>query len=402
MIKIENISKIGLGTYRMDLRDKENEIALRYALDSGINIIDTAPNYNFGESEHLIGKNIDRHKRDSVFIMSKVGYIQGEDIHLVLKNHLNHIEVNKNFLFSIEPDFISFQLSRTLERLNTYYLDCYLLHNPEYYYQYNPSKKILMDKLNFAFQLLEEKVQEGKIRYYGISSNDLNSLPLKEILDSLERFPNFKFLQFPYNIVERNQMFQINSNTNVTISQLKEKGLFILSNRPLNTIYENKVLRLNDYKINNINENYEDELFSSFSGIIKQRLLDLKEETSLESYYPINFFIQNRKDIGNVKAVNKAIHSYLLPFLEALELNDEKTLKTLNELREYWVLFSKISNQNRLDSLKLKLYKEGILDKMDKRDFSLILAENYLNSGIDAVLMGLRRKDYINKVKILL
>ena len=39
----------------------------------------------------------------------------------------------------------------------------------------------------------------------------------------------------------------------------------------------------------------------------------------------------------------------------------------------------------------------------DKRDFSIILSEYYLNiGGIDSILMGLTKKEYIDKIKILL
>lgn len=404
MVKIEEISKIGLGTYRMGSNELEDSNTLRYAVSSGINIIDTASNYGSGVSELFIGSSLNKQSRNSVFIVSKAGYIQGADIGKVKKNNLRHIELNETFFFSIDPDFISFQLENSLKRLNTEYIDCYLLHNPEYYYQKNTPKTVLKNLLFSSFSLLEQKVREGKIRYYGISSNMLSSLPLKDILDSLAQFPHFKFLQFPYNIVEQNLYFELGNGDYITISQLKEKGLFIHSNRPLNTTYESKVLRLVDYNAEDFKliEEQESKVFDAFTSIIKQRLSDMQEDSSLENYYPINFFIENRKNIGNDVALNKAIHSYLLPFLEALELKNEATIKMLSDLEKYWKEFSRSNNQSRLDNLKLKLYAEGILNKNDTLDFSLLLAENYIHSGIDTVLMGLRKKEYIDKIKSIL
>lgn len=401
MLKINAISKIGIGTYRMSTNNSEDIKVIKYAIESGINIIDTASNYNFGKSELLVGQSVNKQARDSVFIISKAGYIQGEDINKVKNNSFQYLELSDNFLFSIDTDFIAFQLDNSLERLNTDYIDCYLLHNPEYYYDKNISKENLKNILFNSFSLLEEKVKEGKIRYYGISSNSLNSLPIKEILNSLHKYPNFKFLQFPYNIVERNSNFQSDSNYNITISQLKEKGLTILSNRPLNTIYENRVLRLSDYSLENIDfiENQENLLFNSFTFAIKQRLHDMQEDSSLENYYPVSFFMENRKRIANEDAIDKSINSYLIPFLEAIELKNETTLKNLRILRDYWLIFSKYDNQERLNILKSKLYDENILIKNDTTDFSLLLTENYLKSGIDTVLMGLRKKEYIDKIK---
>ncbi|EJW04851.1 hypothetical protein EDEG_04187 [Edhazardia aedis USNM 41457] len=281
------------------------------------------------------------------------------------------------------------------------YIDCYLLHNPEYYYKI--SKKDATKTIFDSFSLLEKKVQEGKIRYYGISSNTLSSLPLKNILESFERYPNFKFLQFPYNIIERNSNFQLDNFNNISISELKNKGLIILSNRPLNTIYEDKVLRLVDYNVENIHsiEKQEQTIFNSFKSTIKERLIEIGEDSSLENYYPINFFIENRKNIANQAAISESIDSYLYPFLQALQFENNDIFENLNKLKNFWLIFSQYNNQIRLNTLKDKLYDKGILTN-DQRELSLVLAENYLNAGIDTVLMGLRKKIYIDKIKPIL
>lgn len=403
MVKINELSKIGIGTYRMSVDDLESENAIRYSILSGINIIDTASNYNFGKSELLIGKIIDENIRDSVFIVSKAGYIQGDDINDVRKKKLNHIEINENFFYSIESDFISFQLEKSLKRLNTNYIDCYLLHNPEYCYEKlskEQSKNILFN----SFSLLEQKVKEKKIRYYGISSNSLNLLPLKDILETLERYPHLKVLQFPYNIIEQNSLFKVDEFQNISIQQLKNKGFTILSNRPLNTIYDNKVLRLVDNPIENIDyiEKQEDVLFSSLKSTISKRLIEMGEEAILENYYPINFFIENRKVIANQEAIDKSISAYLIPFLDALALNNKEIIDTLKSLRNYWINFSLNENQKRLDIVKNKLYAEGVLEKNNEQDLSAILAEKYTEDGINVVLMGLTKERYVDKIKSIL
>lgn len=71
-------------------------------------------------------------------------------------------------------------------------------------------------------------------------------------------------------------------------------------------------------------------------------------------------------------------------------------------MRNYWIIFSKYDNQNRLDNLKDKLYNEKKIIKNDNRDFSLTLAEKYIEKGIDTVLMGLTKKNYIDKIKSIL
>ena len=80
MIKIEEISKIGLGTYRMSSDNKGYIEVIKYAIDSGINLIDTAVGYGYGKSEQLIGQSIDSETRNSIFIVSKTGYSNEEEV----------------------------------------------------------------------------------------------------------------------------------------------------------------------------------------------------------------------------------------------------------------------------------------------------------------------------------
>lgn len=405
MIKINEISNIGIGAYRME-DTPEYYKTLKYAIDSGINIIDSASNYNFGNSEKLIGQTITSDIREKVFIISKVGYIQGNDIKLVKEiDNLSLIEFSENFYYSLDPKFISFQLKQSLKRLNTEYIDCYLLHNPEYYFNKGYNKEQIKDIIFASFSLLEREVEKGKIRFYGISCNDFNKIPIIEILESIENFPAFKFVQFPFNIVENNLSDYNVESCNLTIKKLKEYGLFTLSNRPLNTVYQGKTLRLTDMPsqdIESINQK-EEMLFDSFQNTIKESLVQLGEDTDLENYYPIFFFVENRKNIANVEAIDKAIYEYLLPFLDALNLRNAETTKLITELRNYWIIYTQWSNQERLNILKQDMIKEHKMSATDKRDFSHILADYYLNKeGVDCVLMGLRKTDYVDKVKSLL
>ncbi|MNL33409.1 hypothetical protein D3C87_1553200 [compost metagenome] len=70
----------------------------------------------------------------------------------------------------------------------------------------------------------------------------------------------------------------------------------------------------------------------------------------------------------------------------------------IRELREYWVLFSKQYNNDRLKKFKQGLVHEKILDINDNRGFSVIACELYLKNGINHVLMGLRDRKYIDGI----
>ncbi|WP_312902281.1 aldo/keto reductase [Chryseobacterium taichungense] len=297
MIQIEKISKIGLGTYRMSSDNEGYREIIKYAINSGINLIDTAVGYGYGKSELLIGQSVNPEMRNSIFIVSKAGYTNKEELIEFNQEDNNLIELDSNTFFSNSPNFISFQLEKSLIRLNTTYIDCYLLHNPEYYCEKNFSTEELKEIIFDSFKLLEEKIKEGKLRYYGISSNDFSKIPLKAILNNIVDFPNFKFLQFPYNIVERNSSFLFDNENNITIDQLKKMGFFIFTNRPLNTMVNGKLLRLADTDINNIKsiEEEENSFFNNLLQKIQDSLSAMGEDTRIEEYYPIQFFVQNRK-----------------------------------------------------------------------------------------------------------
>ncbi len=78
-------SQAGFGCYRVSAGLAPHEQALRKALHAGINLIDTSSNYADGGSETLVGqvlKNLiesGKLSRDAVVVVSKVGYLQGQN-----------------------------------------------------------------------------------------------------------------------------------------------------------------------------------------------------------------------------------------------------------------------------------------------------------------------------------
>lgn len=87
------------------LKKKKDEIAaIRYGLDNGLNIIDTAEMYGDGKSEKLIGEAIRDYDRDQLFLISKF------------------------YPYHATPELERKSLEASLERLGTDYLDLYLLH----------------------------------------------------------------------------------------------------------------------------------------------------------------------------------------------------------------------------------------------------------------------------------
>ncbi|KAK5799244.1 NADP-dependent oxidoreductase domain-containing protein [Linnemannia elongata] len=197
------ISRLGIGSYRLALGVPEHERILYRALERqkdprlNINLIDTSSNYSNGRSEQLIGKVLSnpRHntlRRDEIVIATKFGYIQNENMRLLSEGVFQRVppeeivEYSRECYHSIHPEFMRDQLTRSLERLNTKYVDILFVHNPEYFLMTNVKgtednvkkhQTILLNRLAILFEELEREIEKGRIRAYGISSNSFSLKP---------------------------------------------------------------------------------------------------------------------------------------------------------------------------------------------------------------------------------
>lgn len=147
-----------MGRYGWGKTDKNELIeAVRYAIDIGINFFDTSDTYGLGESERILGEAI-KGRRNEIVIATKFGVRRSED--------------GKTY-YDNSPNWIKEALQNSLERLQTNYIDIYLVH---YFDGKTP--------INEIFDTLKELQQSGKIKYYGVcnvSLDDMESLlPYKD------------------------------------------------------------------------------------------------------------------------------------------------------------------------------------------------------------------------------
>jgi aryl-alcohol dehydrogenase-like predicted oxidoreductase len=269
------VSQAGFGCYRLDPRVKEHGDSLRKSLLSGVNLIDTSSNYGDGGSEELVGAVLEELitsgdiYRDSVVVVSKVGYLQGQNYQLSQERKKQGIPFNDLVLYAeglehcIHPEFINDQLTRSLGRLKLDTLDFYLLHNPEYYLSWasktglplENARKEYYSRIEQAFRYLETEAEKGRIKFYGISSNTLPSPASEseftslekiwEIAESISSGHRFRLIQFPMNILETGAITEKNQATGQSVLEFaRDKKLGTLINRPLNAIAHNKLLRL--------------------------------------------------------------------------------------------------------------------------------------------------------------
>jgi aryl-alcohol dehydrogenase-like predicted oxidoreductase len=128
--------------------DAESIRAIHYALEAGINFFDTAANYGCGHSERILGQAV-AGRRDKIILATKFGYVVNEEKRTVS-----------------EPDDIVPRIRQecedSLRRLKTDYIDLYQFHKGDY----DPEKAVEVR------DALERLVEEGKIRWYGWSTDN--------------------------------------------------------------------------------------------------------------------------------------------------------------------------------------------------------------------------------------
>lgn len=132
--------------------DEESIRAIHVALDLGINFFDTAANYGAGHSEVLLGRAL-KGKRDKVVVATKFGHIVNEEQKTV---YSAPDQILKNVRMDVE---------NSLRRLQTDYIDIYQLHEGKY----DPALALELQSI------LEELVSAGKVRWYGWSTDIVDS-----------------------------------------------------------------------------------------------------------------------------------------------------------------------------------------------------------------------------------
>jgi len=139
------ISRIGFGCMSLSPEKEEESIQIIHrAIELGINYFDTADLYDKGINETLIGKAL-KAKRDKVIIATKAG---------------NHWRTDgSGWDWNPRKEYILKAVEDSLNRLQTDHIDLYQLHGGT-----------IDDPIDEVIETFELLKQQGKIRYYGISS----------------------------------------------------------------------------------------------------------------------------------------------------------------------------------------------------------------------------------------
>ena len=247
------VSKICLGTMTFGEQNTEKEAheQLDFALEHGVNFIDTAEMYPVppnsktqGLTEKYIGSWLKkRNNRDDVIIASKVtgpapdfSYIR------------NSLKIDKK---NIEK-----AIAENLKRLNTDYIDLYQIHWPQrqtnYFGQLNykyskENTNEIIDNLNESYEALNNLVESGKIRSIGLS-NDTSWGAMKFLEISKEKsFSKIVTIQNPYSLLNRTyeiNMAEISEMENIKLLAYSPLGFGVLTGKYINNKPKNSRLSL--------------------------------------------------------------------------------------------------------------------------------------------------------------
>jgi aryl-alcohol dehydrogenase-like predicted oxidoreductase len=143
------VSAIGLGCMGMSWvygkgDDDESTRVIHYALDHGVNFLDTADIYGPLKNELLVGRAI-KDRRDKVILATKFG------------NEIDD-QGNRTGKVNGKPAYLRKRIEDSLKRLGTDYIDLYYQHRVD------PDTPI-----EETIQAMAELVKEGKVRYIGMS-----------------------------------------------------------------------------------------------------------------------------------------------------------------------------------------------------------------------------------------
>ncbi|MBC7429065.1 MAG: aldo/keto reductase [Bacteriovorax sp.] len=418
------MGQVGFGSYRVSFKSAEHKAALVDALKAGCSLIDTSSNYTNGDSEELIGTVLSEHPEFKPIIVTKAGYIQGKNLKTL--EELNAaglatedlVDLSDTLKHSIHPDFLKSQLDQSLKRLKRDSVDFFLLHNPEYYFQLaGASKDEYYLRLKKAFIFCEEEVSAGRIKAYGVSSNnfvlpidDPHATDLSTIIGILTdiKAKNFKMVQFPFNLIEIGALEKLGEYGDESLLELcMRHGFLSVINRPLNAFTQNKLVRFATYEnvYSNLDEKTAEEKFSECLNLLRTKWTESSDETTTSDDFDHVEIISQFRNLWNTlptpDAVEQVYFGHIFPFVARIwgkSLTPAES-KPFYDLMEYSQIYSRRNLSVKAIEFKNQALQVGLLSEQEEKPFAVMAVETYLDYGFDYVLIGMKKPEYVDQMK---
>ena len=332
-------SKMGLGTFNKEPYKEENYVfhyieGVKKAIRSGINLIDTASNYRYGQSEKEIGTALaelgDEVEREEMILCSKGGFIQLEypfpknPYHWIEEHIVDHglakaedIELDQH---CTTPDFLEWSCRRSLENVGVKSFDIYYLHNPE-------MQKIRLGEKGFyrhveaVFRRFEKLADEGLFHYYGVAvwngftADNEECMSLEKLVEIAKKVGGenhrLKYIQTPFNmgktVIYTQETQRVRGEACTSLQAAYRLGIGVIGSSSL--------LQMNLFK----------KSFSPESGVILDKSMTLKSDIQLALQFvrstpgivsglvgsKVPMHIKENVGISQIKAVPKEMYDLL-------------------------------------------------------------------------------------------
>jgi len=218
---VSDLSILGFGCMRLpvtkggDIDEKQATKMLKYAIDHGVNYVDTAYPYHKGESEPFLGRALQGGYREKVFLATKL----------------------PSWLIKSRADMDHY-LDEQLKRLQTDHIDFYLVHGLMKPFWENLWSLGITD-------FLDDAIADGRIKYAGFSFHDELAL-FKEIVDAY----HWTFCLIQYNFTdEQNQAgteglrYAADRGLGIVVMEPLRGGMLTKEIPAINKIWEKAVVR---------------------------------------------------------------------------------------------------------------------------------------------------------------
>jgi aryl-alcohol dehydrogenase-like predicted oxidoreductase len=145
--------------------DAESAAAIRHAIESGVNWVDTAAAYGHGHSEEVVGRALGP-------------YAVNEDVYVFTKCGLSWYDTDSGEVENnLRPESIRFECEQSLKRLGVERIDLYQFHWPD---------RSTGTRLEDSWATMIDLIQEGKVRWGGVSNFDVGLLERCETINHVD------------------------------------------------------------------------------------------------------------------------------------------------------------------------------------------------------------------------
>ncbi len=407
----QRIGRVGFGCYRIREASEEHAAAIDAALRAGCNLFDTASNYSDGSSELLLGRAL-AHAPD-VRVITKVGYISpsayawlaGEGIDVAGVQRLS-----PEAHYSLKPDVLMAQLKLSLARLRRRRIDVLLLHNPEHILPCASSVGQFRDEIKAAFACLENATAVGLVGEYGVSSNVLSepNHPLSvellaDIADEIAGAHHFRVVQFPLNWLESDAATVTDTRRSL-VARARGLGLVTIANRPLHAMKDGRLVRLASYEREWRDQgmpSHGQEVLQHAIHLVRQRLQFEGVEEDVMDVPVMKFLRDSAWNVDQPELVDSIWDKHFEPLITHIWRNDvpSEERKVFADLRALMGLCAKRSVS--LPNQDVGAAHAQRLGSTPGQDCASAAVRFCLESGVDHVLVGMRKPSYVASIQSL-